>query len=81
MTRPARNIKQLAHELVDQLPDDATWPDLIECAAERQDIIERQYFDDFDNRFVDESILQEYGQLEAARVLEEAADPSHPDLY
>jgi hypothetical protein len=40
MTYPARNFKQLAHEFIDNLPDDTTWPNLIDRAAERQDMLE-----------------------------------------
>ena len=37
MDNPVRNIKQIAHELVDRLPDNATWYDLMFIAGERYD--------------------------------------------
>jgi hypothetical protein len=37
MARP-NPFKQEAHKLVDQLPDDATWHDLVYRAAVREDI-------------------------------------------
>lgn len=40
MTSAATNLKQRAHDLVDQLPEGATWEDLIEEARLRQDIEE-----------------------------------------
>lgn len=40
MSNPAPNLKQRAHDLVDQLPEGATWDDLIEKARLRQDVEE-----------------------------------------
>lgn len=37
MDNPMRNFKQKAHRLVDQLPDNATWYDLMFIAGERYD--------------------------------------------
>jgi hypothetical protein len=38
MENSNRNFKQEAHALVDQLPDNATWYDLMFSAGERYDI-------------------------------------------
>ncbi|MGB0954503.1 MAG: hypothetical protein ACPGZP_00720 [Panacagrimonas sp.] len=38
MEHVAPNLKQQARELIDQLPDGATWDDLIEQARQRQAI-------------------------------------------
>lgn len=45
MNKSARNFKQQAHELVDQLPENATWYDLMFSAGERYDL-EGAYADD-----------------------------------
>jgi hypothetical protein len=37
MDNPVRNFKQEAHRLVDRLPDNATWYDLMFIASERYD--------------------------------------------
>jgi hypothetical protein len=37
MNKPEPNFKQEAHKLVDQLPDNATWYDLMVTAGERYD--------------------------------------------
>jgi hypothetical protein len=37
MDKPMRNFKQEAHKLVDRLPDNATWYDLMFIAGERYD--------------------------------------------
>ena len=47
----AKNFKQQAHELVDQLPDNATWPDLIDCAAERQDLEIAQFYSEYESTY------------------------------
>lgn len=62
----ARNFKQQAHDLIDNMPEDATWPDLIDYAAERQDLVENGYYGDYGSGRVEESVLQEYDLLQSA---------------
>lgn len=38
MATAAPNLKQKAHELIDQLPEDATWEDMVEALAVVEDI-------------------------------------------
>jgi hypothetical protein len=66
MTYSARNFKQLAHDLIDKLPDDATWPDLIDRAAERQDLFEAAESNDYDDG-TGEPDLREYDRLPVER--------------
>lgn len=40
MSNPAATLKQRAHELVDQLPESATWDDVIEEARFRKAVEE-----------------------------------------
>jgi hypothetical protein len=49
MNHAARDFKKSAHDLIDTLPDDATWPDLIDRAAERQDMFEAAESNDCDD--------------------------------
>jgi predicted transcriptional regulator len=38
MTAIAANLKQQAHQLIDRLPNDATWDDVVEAVTEVQAI-------------------------------------------
>ena len=40
MSTPSQSIKQAAHQLIDQLPDNANWEDVIYEAYVRQSILE-----------------------------------------
>ena len=61
MTATAPTLKQKAHELIDQLPDDATWRDVAYRAAVRADI-EAGLADSAANRVTPvEDILKEMG--------------------
>jgi len=40
MSAPAQSIKQVAHQVIDQLPDQASWKDLIYELSVMQDIEE-----------------------------------------
>lgn len=64
MSVSSRSFKQQAHDLIDNLPEDATWPDLIDSAAELQDLVESGYYGDFGSGRVDEYILEEYDSLQ-----------------
>jgi hypothetical protein len=57
-----RTFKQAAHELIDRLPDEAGWLDLIDRAAERQDMIEDADLGDYGSR-TEEATLQEYDRF------------------
>jgi RecB family exonuclease len=73
MTHTTRDFRQLAHELIDKLPNDATWPDLIDRAAERQDIFEAAESSGYDDS-TEMPDLQEYDQLLVERGLEGGED-------
>jgi hypothetical protein len=59
MNHTLRSFKQAAHELIDKLPNEASWLDLIEHATERQDMIEAADLGDYDSGTL-ELTLQEY---------------------
>ncbi|MDB5985483.1 MAG: hypothetical protein JWR16_536 [Nevskia sp.] len=61
MTTTAANLKQQAHQLIDLLPEDATWRDVAYRAAVRADI-EAGLADSAANRVTPvEDILKEFG--------------------
>lgn len=61
MANIAPTLKQKAHELIDELPDDATWRDVAYRAAVRADI-EAGLADSAANRVTPvEDILREFG--------------------
>jgi predicted transcriptional regulator len=65
MTANAPTLKQKAHELIDQLPDDATWGDVAYRAAVRADI-EAGLADSAAGRVTPvEDILKELGLADA----------------
>ena len=57
MTHTALTLKQQAHALIDQLPDDATWQDLAEAFAVIEDI-EAGLADSDADRVVDTATLR-----------------------
>ena len=60
----ATNIKEAAHRLVEQLPDDATWDDLMRKAYEQQ-AIESGLVDSEAGRVTDvEAVRRRYGLSE-----------------
>jgi len=61
MSHSSRNFKQRAHALVDRLPHDATWSDLIDYAMERQDMEEGSI--DGESSRIAEEVLEEYEQI------------------
>ncbi len=61
---PAANLKQTAHELIDKLPDNATWDDLMRDIYERQ-AIERGLADSNADRVKDVGdVRADYGLSE-----------------
>ena len=61
MSTPAQTIKQVAHRLIDQLPDGASWKDLMYELSVMQDI-EEGLQDSDAGRVVDNaSIRKEFG--------------------
>lgn len=58
---PKSTFKQQAHELVEHLPDDASWRDLIYRAAVRQDIEEGLLDSDAGRVSSVEDVLKEFG--------------------
>ncbi|MFQ5661137.1 MAG: hypothetical protein ACE5GZ_11990 [Gammaproteobacteria bacterium] len=61
MSTPAQTIKQAAHQLIDQLPDEANWKDLIYELSVMQDI-EEGLEDSDAGRVVDnKSVREEFG--------------------
>lgn len=55
------NLKQTAHQLIDKLPEEATWDDLMQRIYERQ-AIERGLADSDDNRVKDvKDVRAKYG--------------------
>lgn len=65
MANPASSLKQQAHELIDRLPETATWRDLAYRAAVRADI-EAGLADSRAGRVMPvEEILKEFGLDEA----------------
>lgn len=77
MSISSRNFKQQAHELIDRMPDDSNWSDLIDYAAERQDMLESFHYSDFganyDTTRVEQSVLQEYDRFQGERDRQEEA--------
>jgi predicted transcriptional regulator len=64
MTAPDRNLKQQAHDLIDELPESATWDDVAYRAAVRADI-EAGLADSAANRVTPvEDLLRELGIAE-----------------
>ena len=64
MSTPAATIKQTVHQLVDQLPETATWDDVLYEMAVRRDI-ERGLADSEANRIIPvEEVMQEFGITE-----------------
>jgi len=58
---PNTNLKQVAHGLIDQLPDEATWDDLMRRIYERQ-AIERGLADSDADRVKDlQEVRAQYG--------------------
>ena len=58
---PNANVKQQAHELIDQLPDDATWRDVVYEMVVRREI-ELGLADSEANRTTPaEGVLKEFG--------------------
>jgi hypothetical protein len=62
-THPA-NFKQEAHKLVDQLPDDATWQDLIYSAAVRRSVEQGLKESEAGQTVSHEDVLKEFGLAE-----------------
>jgi hypothetical protein len=60
MARP-NPFKQEAHKLVDQLPDDATWHDLVYRAAVREDIEAGLADSDADRVKSVDKLIEEFG--------------------
>lgn len=64
MTATATNLKQQAHELIDQLPDGATWDDVVYEMAVRRSI-ERGLADADAGRLTDlKDVRREFGLSE-----------------
>jgi hypothetical protein len=70
MRNASSNFKEQAHAVVNSLQDDATWLDLINCAAEHQDLLEDRM--DYGSETASEELLQEYDAMEAERDLGES---------
>jgi len=64
MNASARNFKQKAHELIDQLPDAADWKDLAEEALVRQDIEEALRDSDENNVIDNDEVRRRFGLKE-----------------
>jgi len=61
MSTPVATIKQTVHQLVDQLPDTATWDDVLYEMAVRRDI-EKGLADSEANRIIPvEEVMKEFG--------------------
>ncbi len=61
MSTPTHTIKQAAHQLIDQLPDEASWKDLIYELSVMQDI-EEGLEDSDAGRVVDNTtVRQQFG--------------------
>lgn len=61
MSAPAQSIKQVAHQVIDQLPDQASWKDLIYELSVMQDI-EEGLADSEGGRVVDNAtVRKEFG--------------------
>jgi len=61
MSAPAQSIKQVAHQVIDQLPDQASWKDLIFELSVMQDI-EEGLADSEAGRVVDNAtVRKEFG--------------------
>ena len=64
MSTPAPTIKQTVHQLVDQLPETATWDDVLYEMAVRRDI-EKGLADSEANRIIPvEEVMKEFGITE-----------------
>ena len=64
MSHSIRSFKQQAHELVDRLPENATWYDLMFSAGERYDL-EGSYVDDVKTVYsyvAEDTPINEYDQ-------------------
>jgi len=61
MSSPAQSIKQVAHQVIDQLPEEASWKDLIYELSVMQDI-EEGLADSEAGRVVDNAtVRKEFG--------------------
>ena len=61
MPNPAKNLKKEAHQLIDQLPETATWDDLVHEMAVRRSI-ERGLADGNASRLTDvKDVRREFG--------------------
>jgi len=61
MSTPAVTIKQTVHQLVDQLPETATWDDVLYEMVVRRDI-EKGLADSEANRIIPvEEVMKEFG--------------------
>ena len=61
MSTPAHTIKQAAHRLIDQLPDGASWKDLIYELSVMQDIEEGLQDSDAGRVVDDATVRREFG--------------------
>ena len=61
MSTPTHTIKQAAHQLIDQLPDEASWKDLIYELSVMQDIEEGLEDSDADRVVDNATVRQEFG--------------------
>ncbi len=61
MSTPAQTIKQVAHRLIDQLPDGASWKDLMYELSVMQDIEEGMQDSDAERVVDNASVRREFG--------------------
>jgi predicted transcriptional regulator len=61
MSIPAQTIKQAAHRLIDQLPDGASWKDLMYELSVMQDIDEGMQDSDAGRVLDNASVRKEFG--------------------
>jgi hypothetical protein len=64
MSISAPNIKQAAHQLVDELPDNATWDDVVYEMAVRREIEKGLADSDADRILPVEDVMKEFGIIE-----------------
>ena len=58
---PAANLKQVAHELIDKLPDDASWDDVVYEMVTRREIEAGLADSDGNRRTPVEDVAKEFG--------------------
>lgn len=64
MSTEAHNIKQAAHQLVDQLPENATWDDVVYEMAVRREIEKGLADSDAGHVTSIEDVMKEFGITE-----------------